>query len=68
MSAPLSEFFEDFDYFYFSKFPESIQKIASDKAITITSHGFLYYGQVDKNKKPIGKGFSVKSVKAGYKF
>jgi len=68
MSPLLSEFFKDFDYFYFSKIPESIQKIASDKAITIGSHSSLYYGQVDKNKTPIGKGFSVKSVKGGYKF
>jgi len=54
LSPLLSEFFEDLDYFYFSKCPESILKVASDKAITISNHGYLYYGQVNRNKKPFG--------------
>jgi hypothetical protein len=68
LSPLLAEFFEEYDYFFFSKCPEAIKNLASNKATTIKRHGFLYYGQVDKHNKPFGCGFTVKSVKGGFKF
>lgn len=68
LSPLLAEFLEDYDNFFFSKCPEHIKNLASIKATIISSHGYLYYGQVNKYNKPIGQGFTVKSVKGGFKF